>query len=337
MWQSWWESALSATASPCCITNCVNNIVRTGWRGHCNTSLCVTASRAPPCDPSHLHQPCRLCRPPSGSSMSTQRMSGLGMASSKPGSPLSLGPSWRWTQQKRWLVNHRIFYIQLYLHIWSFVDVRHVWSLLNLLFFNNRWSKNCQEQPLAPQPGSPMWGMSTGRSSCPCSPHMRVRGCCPWPQAWWTGTRRLEWHPPHSSMWTETAALLWARPGQLPCSAAGMIWWFVWMCGTSCGASLQVCTLTVTHSTACSWQSSLPAFSCGMREMWPFWGRQKGGSWSNGRASRALQMSCLPASSAPNSWPSTVAAAREAWRRQNCWLERCWRPSRKPGKPWASP
>ncbi len=36
-----------ATASPCCITNCVNNIVRTEWRGHCNSSPCVTVSRAP--------------------------------------------------------------------------------------------------------------------------------------------------------------------------------------------------------------------------------------------------------------------------------------------------
>ncbi len=250
MWQSWWESALSA---PYCITNCVNNIVRTGWRGHCNTSLCVTASRAPPCDPSHLHPPCRLCRPPSGSSMSTQRMSGLGMASSKPGSPLSLGPSWRWTQQKRWLVNHKLFYIQLYLHIWSFVDVRHVWSLLNLLFFNNRWSKICQEQPLAPQPGSPMWGMSTGRSSCPCSPHMRVRGCCPWPQAWWTGTRRLEWHPPHSSMWTPTLPLCGQR--LLLCCGLVQGSCHVQQLGWSGGSSGCVALPAALHFRSAHWQS----------------------------------------------------------------------------------
>ncbi len=81
MWQSWWGSALSATVPQCYITNYVNSIVRTGWRGPCSTCLRVTGFRAPPHGLSRLHLRCHLYQLPSGSSLSTRRMSDPGIVS----------------------------------------------------------------------------------------------------------------------------------------------------------------------------------------------------------------------------------------------------------------
>ncbi len=112
--------------------------------------------------------------------------------------------------------------------------------------------------------------MSTVRSSCLCSRHMRVSDHRTGEQiqSGLSGT-------PHTPIcWQKLLLFCELVQGSCHIQRLG------WSGGSSWCVALHAALhcrsahwQPASHSTACSWQSSLSAFSCGTREMWPFCGR----------------------------------------------------------------